>query len=110
MARRTPAEPSGAVRARVEAARRRQRERLGSAGCNAAMPVKWLRQHCALEDRCRGLLAAAVLKLHLSARAHDRILRVARTIADLAGAEAIASAHLAEAIGYRSLDRSLWAS
>ncbi len=110
MARQTPAEPSDAVRARVEAARRRQRERLGSAGCNAAMPAKLLREHCALEDRCRGLLATAVTKLHLSARAHDRILRVARTIADLAGERSIAPAHLAEAIGYRSLDRSLWAA
>ncbi len=108
MSRQVSAEPSASVRARVEQARGRQRERLGPVECNAAMPAKALREHCALDDRARALLAAAVMKLHLSARAHDRILRVARTIADLAGAQRVAAEHLAEAVGYRSLDRSLW--
>jgi magnesium chelatase family protein len=108
MARRAPAESSRAVRNRVECARGAQRVRLGNAGCNAAMPAKLLREHCDLDDGSRALLAAAVSKLQLSARAHDRILRVARTIADLAGAQRVAAAHLAEAVGYRSLDRSLW--
>jgi len=107
MARRAPAESSAKVRERVETARRSQRARLGGAGCNAAMPAKLLRPHCDLDERGRALLAAAVLKLHLSARAHDRILRVARTIADLAGVQRVAVEHLAEAVGYRSLDRSL---
>jgi magnesium chelatase family protein len=108
MARRAPAESSRAVRGRVESARAAQRARLGNAGCNAAMPAKLLREHCDLDGGSRALLAAAVSKLQLSARAHDRILRVARTIADLAGAQRVAAAHLAEAVGYRSLDRSLW--
>ncbi|MBV8222552.1 MAG: YifB family Mg chelatase-like AAA ATPase, partial [Candidatus Eremiobacteraeota bacterium] len=106
MSTRAKAEQSFRVRSRVEAARTLQRVRLGPTGTNAAMPAKSLREHCALDDRARPLLAAAVMKLHLSARAHDRILRVARTIADLAGARTIETAHLAEAIGYRSLDRS----
>jgi magnesium chelatase family protein len=109
LARPALAESSASVRARVEAARLRQRERLGGEGCNAAMPAKKLRELCALDDAGRALLAGAVGRLHLSARAHDRILRVARTIADLAGRERVASEHLAEAIGYRSLDRSLLA-
>src|SRR5690242_17080577 len=107
MSRREAAEPSAAVRARVEAARTRQRERLGGAS-NAAMHAKELREHCALDDKGRSVLGAAVARLHLSARAHDRILRVARTVADLAGAPRVGAEHLAEAIGYRSLDRSLW--
>ena len=107
MARRAPAEPSVKVRERVEAARHEQRRRLGPAGCNAAMPAKLLRQHCDLDERGRALLGAAVGKLRLSARAHDRILRVARTIADIAGAPRVLAEHLAEAISYRSLDRSL---
>jgi magnesium chelatase family protein len=101
-------ETSAAIRARVEAARVRQRRRLG-AGCNASMQAKTLRDHCALDDSGRQVLAAAVARLHLSARAHDRILRVARTIADLAGSPRVGVDHLAEAIGYRSLDRSIWA-
>lgn len=100
-------EPSWVIRARAESARALQRERLQGEGCNAAMPAKRLREFCDLDDQGRALLAVAAGRLHLSARAHDRILRVARTIADLAGASAITSAHLAEAIGYRSLDRSL---
>src|SRR4029077_10120482 len=70
------AEPSSAVRARVEAARLRQRARLGGGGGKAAMPAKRLRDACALDDAGRSLLGAAVSRLHLSARAHDRILRV----------------------------------
>jgi len=85
----------------------RQRERLGGEGCNAVLPAKKLRDFCLLDDSGRALLAGAVSKLHLSARGHDRILRVARTIADLAGAQTVATTHLAEAIGYRGLDRSL---
>ena len=110
MSRNTPAESSAAVRARVESARQRQRARLGTCGCNATLAAKALREHCPLDDRSRALLATAVMKLHLSARAHDRIVRVSRTIADLAGREHIAPEHIAEAIGYRSLDRSLWAA
>jgi magnesium chelatase family protein len=109
MSRGRSAEGSVTVRQRVESARRLQRLRLGSVGSNASMAAKLLRDHCALDERGRALLAAAVTKLHLSARAHDRILRVARTIADLAGSERVAPEHLAEAAGYRSLDRSLWA-
>ena len=107
MSRRTPAESSASIRERVERARERQRVRLHG-GCNAAMSAKSLRDACAMDEGCRGMLGAAVARLHLSARAHDRILRVARTIADLGGAERIGTDHLAEAIGYRSLDRSLW--
>jgi magnesium chelatase family protein len=107
MSGRAPAESSSTIRARVEAARVRQRERLG-AGHNASMPAKLLRDVCALDDGCRHVLGAAVARLHLSARAHDRIPRVARTIADLCGAEHVGAEHLAEAIGYRSLDRTLW--
>jgi magnesium chelatase family protein len=104
IASRDAAESSAVVRARVEAARARQRERLG-AGCNATMPAKVIREHCALDDDGRALLAAAVARMHLSARAHDRILKVARTVADLAAAARISTDHLAEAIGYRALDR-----
>jgi magnesium chelatase family protein len=109
MSRQGAAESSNAVRDRVEAARSRQLARLDGIS-NAAMPVKQLREHCALDAAGRQVLGAAVARLHLSARAHDRILRVARTIADLDGADDIALAHLAEAIGYRSLDRSLWST
>ena len=103
------AEASAAVRLRVEAARARQRSRLGGEGCNATMPAKALRCMCGLDDSGRRLLQAAAMQLHLSARAHDRILRVARTIADLSGSQGIVADHVAEAIGYRSMDRSLLA-
>ncbi len=102
-----PGEPSAAIRARVEAARAMQRRRFpaGSGGCNALLGGDDLRAHCGLEPAQGDLLQQAMEKLGLSARAYDRILRVARTIADLAGAERIATAHLLEAIHYRSLDR-----
>ena len=99
-----PSESSAAVRERVERARARQRERLAG-GANGAMRAKVIREHCRLDAAGRSVLAGAVTRMHLSARAHDRILRVARTIADLAAADEIEVPHLAEAIGYRSLDR-----
>ena len=102
-------ESSSSVRARVERAREVQRRRLGGEGCNARIPAKRLRELCRLDDAGRFLLTGAMAKLQLSARAHDRILRVARTIADLAGAQGVGTPHIAEAIAYRSLDRSLLA-
>jgi len=96
-------EPSRAVRARVEAARERQRIRLEgtSLSCNADMGPGEIRQFCRLDDAGRGLLKAAMQQMHLSARAYHRILKLARTIADLAGSEHIQTAHIAEAIQYR---------
>jgi magnesium chelatase family protein len=100
------AESSEAVRARVFAAVQRQRMRLGDAfGNNADMSPREIRRHCALDERGETLLRAAFTRLGLSARAYHRILRVARTIADLSGSERISGAHVAEAIQYRSLDR-----
>ena len=103
----TPGEASATIQARVEAARARQRTRFAgrAGGCNAVLGGRELRLYCALDKAQGDLLQQAMEKLGLSARAFDRILRVARTIADLAGAEAIATAHLLEAIHYRSLDR-----
>ncbi len=103
------AEASTAVRERVRAARERQLARSTSSGApaevNARLRGAALRRACPLDDAGRCLLTGAMEKLGLSARAHDRILRVARTIADLAGEEQIATAHLAEAVQYRALDR-----
>ena len=73
------------------------------------MRTKDVHKHCVLDGEAQGLLKAAMADLHLSARAYDRILKVARTIADLAGMEQIAADHVAEAVQYRSLDRSYWA-
>ena len=99
-------EPSSAVKARVDAARRRQRERYGAAGplCNAQLPAALVGQYCALDEAGEKLLRGAFQRMGLTARSHDRILRVARTIADLEGAERISAAHLAEAIQYRNTD------
>ena len=94
-----PGESSAAVRARVEAARARQQARAGTT--NARMPQALLDTTCALAPHDQALLERAVDALQLSARSMHRILRVARTIADLAGSETIAAAHLGEAIGYR---------
>lgn len=95
-------ETSAQVRARVERARALQQARAGVS--NAALSQAQTERDCSLDERDRSLLERAIDQLHLSARASQRILRVARTIADLAGSEAIATAHLAEAIGYRRLD------
>jgi len=103
-----PGEPSSAIRERVEAAREIQRERFRRASiqCNAEMSSRHMRRACELDPPSRRLLIAAIERLGLSARAHDRILKVARTIADLAAVERIESAHVAEAIQYRALDRA----
>ncbi|HVI25495.1 MAG TPA: YifB family Mg chelatase-like AAA ATPase [Xanthomonadaceae bacterium] len=96
-------EPSAAVRARVVAARALQQVRSGC--CNAHLDQAATMAHCRLAPADQALLERAIDGLQLSARAMHRILRVARTIADLAGSEAIATAHLTEALGYRRLDR-----
>jgi magnesium chelatase family protein len=102
-------EPSAQIRQRVLKARERQRERCERKGlpllCNAQLPPKLLREVCPLEGEAKELLRTAIQSLGLSARAHDRIVKVARTIADLEGSEVIRPRHIAEAITYRSLDR-----
>ncbi len=103
--RRDPAESSGDVRRRVNAAREIQRKRFGSGSqYNARMGSRELRSFCTLDSEGEALMRAAFDSMMLSARSHDRILRVARTIADLEGAENIESFHLAEAIQYRTYD------
>ncbi len=99
------------MRKDVNKARLVQRQRFGADNyrLNSRMTTRQLRKHCVLDAAGRSLLQAAMDELGLSARAHDRILRVARTIADLEGSDNIQSGHLVEAIGYRSLDRKLWA-
>ena len=103
----TPAEPSSAIRQRVNAARERQQARFAGTSIphNAAMGVRDIRQNCRLDDAGERLLEQAMQHFGLSARAHDRIRKVARTIADLDGAETISATHLSEAIQYRTLDR-----
>lgn len=99
------AESSTEIRGRVERARAVQQER---GYYNARMPAAVIRKQCALDDSGERTLEMAVRRMGLSARAHDRVLKVARTIADLARSERIAAKHLAEAIQYRSLDRNYW--
>ena len=96
-------EPSVVVRARVEAARERQRQRLASTGltCNADLGPGEVRRHCQLNDVCRSLIRQAMSQLQLTARAFHRVLKIARTIADLAGEEELTPSHLAEALQYR---------
>jgi magnesium chelatase family protein len=107
MVRYDGAEHSATIRRRVIAARERQRERFceASLNCNADIPGNAMRRYCRLDEPAMRLLAHASSKRQFSARALDRIARVARTIADLAGSEAIAVEHVAEAIVYRSLER-----
>jgi magnesium chelatase family protein len=80
----------------------------GPVRCNAQMTSRQVRKFCELDKPCQRMLRHSVEEMGLSARAHDKILRVSRTIADVAGDERLNEEHLAEAIGYRSLDRDLW--
>jgi magnesium chelatase family protein len=102
---------SAAMREQVDRARAAQRARFGPDGprLNSRMTTRQMRKFCALDGECRGLLQSAMESLGLSARAHDRILRMARTMADLDSSPDIRSGHVSEAIGYRTLDRRLWA-
>jgi len=104
-------ETSDEIRRRVIAARERQIRRFQGEKiyCNAQMSSRLIRRYCGISAESEKLLENAVQRLGLSARAHDRILKVAHTIADLEGAESIGSAHISEAIQYRSLDRNYWA-
>jgi len=117
------AEGSAEIRARVLAARERQQERFAAGGertkgtprtasrpvfANAQMSTQQIRLYCELTSDAERLLERAMQQQGLSARAHDRILKVARTIADIEGAQDIAVKHIAEAIQYRTLDRSYW--
>ena len=105
------AEPSKLIRKRVTKAREKQSERfleLENVHYNAQMSVKQIRKFCKLSEESKNLLKNAMERLNLSARAYDRILKVSRTIADLEGVVDISSAHISEAIQYRSLDREGW--
>ncbi len=111
MAGEQPGESSAVIRARVIEARRRQLERFrGNPGvsCNARMESRLIRRHCRLDESTHHQLENAMKDFGLSARAYDRILKVSRTIADLAGSDGISGDHLFEAIQMRSLDRQLW--
>jgi magnesium chelatase family protein len=107
------AEGSTQIRDRVMQARERQKERFQTAGerifANSQMGTRQIRAYCELGADAERLLERAMQQQGLSARAHDRILKVARTIADLEGAVGLTVTHLAEAIQYRTLDRSYWA-
>jgi len=104
-------ESSAAIRERVVAARRVQQDRFKDrpkVTCNARMGTRDLKAHCALDETAMELLKFAMADMNLSARAYDRVLKVSRTIADLAGSDRITSDHLSEAVQFRSLDRQLW--
>ncbi|MCS6804210.1 MAG: YifB family Mg chelatase-like AAA ATPase [Acidobacteriota bacterium] len=103
-------ETSDVIRQRVVQARQVQMKRFAGQGiyANSQMPSRLLRQYCQIDDDSRQILEHAIARLGLSARAYDRILKVSRTIADMAGCERIRPEHISEAIQYRSLDRNYW--
>jgi magnesium chelatase family protein len=104
-------ETSAQIRERVVAARKRQQIRFAhkpKITCNARMGPKELKEFCALETTAQELLKFAMADLNFSARAYDRILKVARTIADLVASDNVLADHVSEAIQYRSLDRQIW--
>jgi len=105
--RQKPGTNSGEMRERVLAARERQRARFGSESnlLNGRMGPRMIRQHCPLDAACEQILKQAMSELGLSARAHDKVLRLSRTIADLEGSEVIRAEHVSEAVQYRRLDR-----
>jgi len=106
----TPGECSATIRRRVERARAIQLTRFASTGIytNAQMNAPMIRNHCSIGKESSQKLMEAMERLNLSARAHDRILKVSRTIADLEGSESIEMVHLVQAIHYRNLDRDFW--
>ena len=110
LASRQKAEPSADIRLRVNAARARQQARFAGTDIvsNARIPTSKLKEFCPLTDAANTLLKGAFERMGLSARAYDRLLKVARTIADLDGCDVIDTPHIAEAIQYRSLDRKYW--
>lgn len=104
-------ESSEAIRQRVERVREVQTERFRgqkSTHTNSGMTPRLIKRHCELNAECAGLLEHAMSEMNFSARAHDRILKVARTLTDLKGVERIDPDSVLEAIGYRTLDRNLW--
>jgi magnesium chelatase family protein len=104
-------ESSATIRERIARARERQQERFRNdpkVNCNARMATRQLKQYCKLSQDSQELIRVAMSELNLSARAYDRILKVSRTIADLAGESDIAPEHVSEAIQYRTFDRTLW--
>ena len=112
MADNRPGESSAIIRERVIRARQIQETRYSDIPgiyCNAQMNSKLLARYARPDEKGLAILKNAMNRLNLSARAYDRILKVSRTIADLEGSESIQPAHLAEAIGYRNLDREDWA-
>jgi magnesium chelatase family protein len=112
LASRATGESSAAIRERVVRARELQLKRYQDSPvtCNAGLPAAMLREVCVLEPAAEKILRAAFDRLGLSARGYDRILKVARTIADLDSAEKIAASHISGDIQFRSLDRKYWAS
>ena len=103
-------ESSTEIRSRVVEARTRQLQRFTGSKtyCNAHMNSRQIKLFCQVSDETKGLLRAAISRLNLSARAYGRVLKLARTIANLGGEENIETPHVAEAIQYRSLDRKFW--
>lgn len=109
LTRKENAESSQAIRARVIAARAVQQQRFRKPGrINAHMSPRGIKAHCALDESCQHFLKSAMSEMNFSARAYDRILKVARTIADLDGKPDLETNHLGEALQYRALDRRLW--
>ena len=102
-------EPSAVIRARVLAARQLQSARFGQVGirCNAQIPPAYMSTFCPVDDDGQKMLEAAFTRLGLTARAYDRLLRVARTIADLDHSDLLRGTHIAEALSYRTLDRMI---
>lgn len=111
MAKAPKGESSAVIRERVLKARQIQIERykdVKGVHCNAQMTTSLLQQYVQLDEKATAILQQAMKKFNLSARAYDRILKVSRTIADLDGSADVTFAHIAEAVGYRNLDRDNW--